>query len=61
MIAKLIVYSENREEAIKKMVQALNEFQVAGIKTTIDFHKEMMKNQDFLNNNFDTKYLENKK
>ena len=61
MIAKLIVYSENREEAIKKMVQALNEFQVAGIKTTIDFHKEMMKNEDFLNNNFDTKYLENKK
>jgi acetyl-CoA carboxylase biotin carboxylase subunit len=61
MIAKLIVYSENREEAIKKIVQALNEFQVAGIKTTIDFHKKMMKNEDFLENNFDTKYLENQK
>jgi acetyl-CoA carboxylase biotin carboxylase subunit len=61
MIGKLIVYAEDREKAINKMKRALNEFQVAGIKTTIDFHKEIMVNPDFLNNDFDTKYLEKRK
>jgi acetyl-CoA carboxylase biotin carboxylase subunit len=61
MIGKLIVYAENREKAIAKMLRALNEFQVSGIKTTIDFHKEIMQNPDFINNDFDTKYLENRK
>jgi acetyl-CoA carboxylase biotin carboxylase subunit len=61
MIGKLIVYAENREKAIAKMIRALDEFQVSGIKTTIDFHKEIMKNPDFINNNYDTKYLEKKK
>jgi acetyl-CoA carboxylase biotin carboxylase subunit len=60
MIGKLIVFAENREKAIKKMYRALEEFQVEGIKTTIDFHKKIMKNSDFISNNFDTKYLENK-
>lgn len=58
MIAKLIVHSENREKAIRKMLRALDEFQVSGIKTTIDFHKSILKNPDFVNNQFDTKYLE---
>jgi acetyl-CoA carboxylase biotin carboxylase subunit len=57
MIGKLIVWGENREIAIKKMKQALSEFQVEGIKTVIDFHKKMMENPDFINNNFDTNYL----
>jgi len=61
MIGKLIVLAETREKAIAKMKQALSEFQVAGIKTTIDFHKEIMQNIDFIENNFDTKYLENRK
>ena len=38
---------------------ALDEFEVAGVKTTIDFHRKMMANKDFIENNFDTKYLEN--
>ncbi len=58
MIGKLIVWGQNRDEAIARMKRALYEFKVAGIKTTIDFHKKMMKNKDFINNNFDTKYLE---
>jgi len=60
MIGKLIVYAENREKAIKRMYRALEEFDVEGIKTTIDFHKGIMKNSDFISNNFDTKYLEKK-
>lgn len=57
MIGKLIVWGEDRDRAIAKMKEALNEFQVEGIKTVIDFHKNMMDNQDFISNNFDTNYL----
>ncbi len=58
MIGKLIVYGKTREEAIARMHRALSEFTITGIKTTIPFHKKMMQNPDFINNNFNTKYLE---
>jgi len=58
LIAKLITHGKNRQEAIGIMEEALREFKIGGIKTTIDFHLEMMKNRDFLNLNYDTKYLE---
>ena len=58
MIGKVIVKGENRERAIAKMRRAMDEFEVGGIKTVIDFHRRMMRNPDFINNNFDTKYLE---
>ena len=61
MIGKLIVWGENRQRAIAKMRQALDEFEISGVKTTIEFHRKMMRNEDFINNNFDTKYLENYK
>ncbi len=58
MIAKVIVWGEDRKRAIKKMKRALEEFEVRGIKTTIEFHKKIMENPDFLSNNFDTKYID---
>ena len=61
MIGKLIVWGEDRERAIAAMSRALGEFEVAGVRTTIDFHRKMMQNDDFRNNDFDTKYLENYK
>ena len=61
LIGKLIVWAETRDKAIDKMHRALSEFEVSGIKTTVDFHKKMMKNPDFKSNNYDTKYLENYK
>lgn len=61
MIGKLIVWGRSREKAINIMKRALNEFEVEGIKTTIPFHKKMMENEDFISNNYDTKYLENYK
>lgn len=61
MIGKLIVYGKDRKDAIAKMHRALSEFHIEGINTTIDFHKKQMENPDFINNNFDTKYLENYK
>ena len=59
MISKLIVWGENRERAIAKMKNALSEYKIEGINTTIDFHLKMMNNQDFIDNNFDTNYLSN--
>jgi acetyl-CoA carboxylase biotin carboxylase subunit len=60
LIAKVITYGKNRNEAIDVMKEALREFQVSGIKTSTAFHLKMLENEDFLNNNYDTKYLENK-
>jgi acetyl-CoA carboxylase biotin carboxylase subunit len=59
MVGKLIVYGKDRNDAIARMHRALSEFTVEGIRTTIPFHQKMMKNPDFISNNFDTKYLEN--
>ena len=61
MIAKLIVRGKDRQDAISRMHRALSEFKVDGIRTTIPFHLKMMQNKDFVENNFDTKYLENYK
>jgi len=58
MIGKLIVKAATREEAIKKMSRALEEFIIEGIKTTIPFHQIIMKNQDFIDNNYDTSFIE---
>ena len=58
LIAKLIVHAPTRERAIAKMKRALEEFSIGGIKTTVDFHKMMMENKAFLENDIDTKYLE---
>lgn len=60
MIAKLIVWGEDRDKAIAKMKRALDEFEVTGIKTTIDFHRKMMENPDFISNSYDTKYIDEK-
>ena len=58
MIGKVIVWGKDRNQAIKKMRRAMDEFEIDGIKTTIDFHRKMMRNPDFIENRFDTKYLE---
>ena len=60
LIAKVITWGKNREEAIETMKEALKEFTVTGIKTSIPFHLKMLENEDFLTNNYDTKYLETK-
>ncbi len=58
MIGKLIVHAETRDEAIKRMACALDEYIIEGIKTTIPFHQKMMANKDFIDGNFDTNFLE---
>lgn len=58
LIAKLIVHGRNRAEAIEKMRRALDEFIIEGIKTTIPFHKKVFNNQDFINGDFNTGFIE---
>ncbi|ACD89297.1 MAG: acetyl-CoA carboxylase biotin carboxylase subunit [Chlorobium limicola] len=58
MIAKLIVTAHSREEAIARMSRALDEFIVAGVKTTIPFHKQVMNSPVFRSGDFDTGFLD---
>lgn len=58
MVAKLIVHAPTREEAIAKMLRALDEFTVSGIHTTIPFHQQVMAHEHFRNGAFDTKFVE---
>lgn len=57
MIAKLICKAQTREECIKKMQRALDEFIIEGIQTTVPFHQALMKNEDFKNGNFNTGFM----
>ncbi len=58
MIAKVIAVAQTREEAINTMERALSEYVIEGIKTTIPFHLQLMKNEEFRKGNFTTKFLE---
>jgi len=58
MIAKLICKAETREECIKKMSRALDEFIIEGIKTTIPFHQQLMKDERFKSGNVTTKFMD---
>jgi acetyl-CoA carboxylase biotin carboxylase subunit len=58
MIAKLIVRGRTRELAINKMLRALDEFIIEGVKTTIPFHQQLLRNEDFRAGNFDTRFLD---
>jgi 3-methylcrotonyl-CoA carboxylase alpha subunit len=58
MISKLVVWSENREAAWKKMLNLLDRYIVHGVETNISFLKELTHNQDFINNQISTSYCD---
>ena len=58
MIAKIIAVAQTREEAISTMERALSEYVIEGVKTTIPFHQQLMKNKEFREGNFTTKFTE---
>lgn len=58
LIAKLIVTAPTREEAIRKMSVALEEFTIEGVHTTIPFHRRVMKNEVFAKSDYDTSFIE---
>ena len=58
LLAKLIGYGHNRQEAIRTMYRALSEFHVAPIKTTIPFHLKLMENPLFLRGDISTHFIQ---
>jgi acetyl-CoA carboxylase biotin carboxylase subunit len=58
LVAKLVAVAQEREEAIRKMSRALEEFVIEGIKTTIPFHQKLMNDPEFIKGNYNTKFLE---
>ncbi|MCR6110502.1 acetyl-CoA carboxylase biotin carboxylase subunit [Bacillus sp. A301a_S52] len=58
MVAKLITYGKDRNEAITKMKRALDEFVIDGVDTTIPFHRRLFEHDVFTGGHFNTKFLE---
>ena len=58
MIAKIITRGETRDEARIRMLRALNEYVILGVKTTIPFHKKILRNRAFVKNSYSTNFVE---
>lgn len=58
MIAKLITYAESREEAMDRMIRAIDEYEISGIETTLGFCKYVMQHDAYRSGKFDTKFVE---
>jgi len=58
LLGKLIAYGSTREEALGRAYQALEEFIIEGVKTTIPFLREVLRHPDFVAGDFDTHFLE---
>ncbi len=58
MISKLITWGSNRNEAIARMKRALSEYIILGVKTTIPFHKAIMRNDHFLSGDLHTHFVD---
>lgn len=57
MISKLITYGKDREEAISKMIRAIRDYTIVGVKTTLPFAELVMQNKHFLSGDFDTHFI----
>jgi acetyl-CoA carboxylase biotin carboxylase subunit len=59
MIAKLIIYGEDRKKAISNALLALNKVKIKGLKTTVPFCKAVLSNKSFQKGDFNTSFIEN--
>jgi acetyl-CoA carboxylase biotin carboxylase subunit len=57
MISKLIIWGKDREEAIARMIRAIDEYQITGIQSTLPFGKFVMNHEAFRSGNFDTQFV----
>ena len=58
LIAKLIVHGNSRNECMMRLRRALEEFVIGGIDTTIPLHRRIIAAPDFLNGDYDIRWLE---
>jgi propionyl-CoA carboxylase alpha chain len=59
MLAKLVVYGKNREEALHFMQEAIDDYEVEGVSTTLSFGKFVVNHESFRSGNFDTHFVKN--
>jgi propionyl-CoA carboxylase alpha chain len=59
MLAKLISYGKNRDEAIQIMLKAIEDYHIEGVKTTLPFGKFVFEHEAFRSGNFDTHFVKN--
>ncbi|MAN50263.1 MAG: acetyl-CoA carboxylase biotin carboxylase subunit [Flavobacteriales bacterium] len=59
MISKLITYGKDRDEAIEKMIRAIDDYTIIGVNTTLSFGKFVMKHPLFKKGKFDTHFVKN--
>ncbi len=57
MIAKLVTFGKDREEAINRMIRAIDDYQITGVETTLSFCKFVLKHKAFTSGNFDTHFI----
>ncbi|MDA9563505.1 acetyl-CoA carboxylase biotin carboxylase subunit [Flavobacteriales bacterium] len=57
MISKLITFGKDRNEAIRRMVRAIEEYQITGVETTLDFCKYAIQHDAFVSGDFDTHFV----
>ena len=58
LIAKLICWGKDREEARVRMLRALDEYAITGVKTSIPFHLKVLKHDVFIKGDFSTNFIE---
>jgi len=58
MISKLSVHAEDRERAIERMIRALDEYEISGMRTTIPFCKYTLKHENFRKGSYDTHFVQ---
>jgi acetyl/propionyl-CoA carboxylase alpha subunit len=57
MISKLITFGCNREEAITRMLRAIDEYEISGVETTLGFCRYVLNHHDFTSGNFNTHFV----
>ena len=57
MIAKLIVHDSNRDKAIQRMIEAIDEYDIVGVKTTLPFCDFALKHESFRSGKYDTRFV----
>ena len=59
MIAKIILHGKNRDEVIEKSIRSLEEMDIEGINTNVEFLLEVLLDERFLDHHYDTSLIEN--
>jgi propionyl-CoA carboxylase alpha chain len=58
MLSKLVVHAPNREAAIERCIRAIDEYEVAGVYTTLDFGRFAINHEAFRSGQFDTHFVD---